>query len=58
VAGGLDMFRQGTIATGWRMIPSGNLSLTKRLDVWGLNPEGLVITLVDGLCDFGWNKFG
>jgi hypothetical protein len=27
----LDMFRQGAIATGGRMIPSGNLSIRKEL---------------------------
>jgi hypothetical protein len=42
VAEGLDMFRLGAIATGGRMIPSGNLSFTKTTMVgWmlELNPE-------------------
>jgi hypothetical protein len=30
LAEGLDVFRPDPIATVWRMIPSGNLSFTKR----------------------------
>jgi hypothetical protein len=50
LAEGLNMFRLGNSVTGWKMNPSGNLSLTKRIlagwmDVWELNPEG-------------WDRFG
>jgi hypothetical protein len=47
MAEGLDMFKLGAVATGGRMIPSGNLRFTKRtlvewlVDVREMNTEGL-----------------
>jgi hypothetical protein len=57
VAEGLDLFRPEAIATGGRMIPSGNLSLRKRNLVGWLSRSLVGTTLADGLCNLWGESF-
>jgi hypothetical protein len=58
----LNISRLGAVAAGGKMIPSGSLSFCEKdfgwMDVWELNPEGMISLLLKAVATLRGDHFG